>query len=286
MCLIAFAWGASERFPFVIAANRDEFLERPTAPLSLWQSPSGASILAGRDLKDGGTWMGFSPSGRFAMLTNVREPLATPPTQPSQPISRGGLAMGWLTSDLSAAQWAKSIEPHRYQGFNLIVGDWTSKQCFHFSHQQNLKLFKPLAGVSTAQSATQLIATEMPWGAVYGLSNAALDTPWPKTQLLKNALQRSLESADAQQLTARNLRALADESKPLAADLPATGVPQALELALSSAFVSHPPTLPSYGTRSSLVAVFEATIGLQVTEVTHPHDCTLSTQIGRSMSWR
>ena len=283
MCLIALAWGASERFPFVIAANRDEFLQRPTAPLSLWQSPSGASILSGRDLKDGGTWMGFSPSGRFAMLTNVRAPLATPP---DEPISRGGLAMGWLTSDLSAAQWAKSIEPHRYQGFNLIVGDWASKQCFYFSHQQNLKLFKPLAGVSSAQIATQLIATEMPWGAVYGLSNAALDTPWPKTQRLKNALQRSLESTDAQQLIAHNLQALADESKAPAADLPATGVPQELELALSSAFVSHPPNTPSYGTRSSLVAVFEATLGLQVTEVTHPHDCTLSTQISRSLSWR
>ncbi len=283
MCLIALAWGASERFPFVIAANRDEFLERPTAPLALWQSPSGASVLSGRDLKDGGTWMGFSQSGRFAMLTNVRAPLAI---APAEPISRGGLALGWLNSDLPAEQWAKSMAPQRYQGFNLIVGDWTSKQCFYFSNQQNFKLFKPLAGVSSAQNATQLIATEMPWGAVYGLSNAALDTPWPKTQHLKTALKHSLKSADAQQLTAHNLQALVDESKPLAADLPATGVSQELELALSSVFVSHPPTLPSYGTRSSLVAVFEAKLGLQVSEVTHPHHGNASLQINASLNWR
>jgi uncharacterized protein with NRDE domain len=192
MCLIAFSWGANERFPFVIAANRDEFLARPTAPLSLWTSRSGAQILSGRDLKDGGIWMGFAPSGRFAMLTNVRENQAEPP---AQPISRGGLALGWLESDMPATAWARSIEYARYQGFNLIVGDWRSKLCYSLHHAQNVEPFKPFDQAPPAIRATTLIATEMPWGAVYGLSNAALDTPWPKTQLLKTALRSSLSQA-------------------------------------------------------------------------------------------
>jgi uncharacterized protein with NRDE domain len=118
MCLIAFAWGASERFPFVIAANRDEFYERPTAPLAEWVSPGGATVIGGRDLRDGGTWMGFSPGGRFAMLTNVRAPLVKPPTDA---ISRGSLALAWLESDLPAPQWAQLLQPQRYQGFNLSL---------------------------------------------------------------------------------------------------------------------------------------------------------------------
>lgn len=282
MCLIAFAWGASERFPFVIAANRDEFLARPTAPLSRWLSPGGAVVLAGRDLKDGGTWMGFSPSGRFAMLTNVRDPQAAPP---AQPISRGGLALSWLESDQSAERWVKSIDPSRYQGFNLIVGDWQAKQCFYLSNQQIFEPFEQLAGAESAQGAIKKEAVNMPWGKIYGLSNAALDTPWPKTQRLKNALEHSLASIDAEQLISQNLAELTDPSKPPASALPATGVPQELESALSSIFVSHPQADPSYGTRSSLVAVFEAGHGLRVSEITHSHDGLTTHQANATLAW-
>jgi uncharacterized protein with NRDE domain len=79
MCLIALALGTSERFAFAVAANRDEYLDRPTQPLSLWRSDKGQSILAGRDLQSGGIWMGFAPNGRFAMLTNVRQPNVASP---------------------------------------------------------------------------------------------------------------------------------------------------------------------------------------------------------------
>ena len=282
MCLIAFAWGMSERFPFVIAANRDEYLARPTAPLALWQTPSGATVLSGRDLQDGGTWMGFSANGRFAMLTNVREPHAAPPRQP---ISRGGLALSWLESEMPADRWAKTLEPQRYQGFNLIIGDWHAKQCHYFHHQQISKSFGQLAVVLYAQSAPELVAINMLQGAVYGLSNAALDTPWPKTLRLKAALQHSLGNADAMQLIAHNLHALADQSKPSASDLPATGVSQELELALSSAFVRHPQSGPTYGTRTSLVAVLQPECGLQATEVTHDHDGGSSTQSHQTLAW-
>ncbi len=289
MCLIAFAWGASERFPFVIAANRDEFLERPTAPLSQWLSPGGATVLAGRDLKDGGTWMGFSPNGRFAMLTNVRDPQAR---QPEKPISRGGLALAWLEGDQSAAQWISHLEPQRYQGFNLIIGDWRSKVCHYITNgtkslefHSSYKSFERFFGTESAGGATELIAHKMPWGQVYGLSNASLDTPWPKTQLLKSALQNSLKSSDAEDLMSQNLRALADRSQPADSQLPNTGVPIELERALSSAFVSHPQDTPQYGTRTSLVAVYETGFGLRVKEQTHAQATMAATSVHTHLGW-
>jgi uncharacterized protein with NRDE domain len=263
MCLIAFAWGASERFPLVVAANRDEFFERPTAPLSLWPSPGGAQVLGGRDLQDGGTWMGFSPNGRFAMLTNVRNPQAAPP---AQPISRGSLALAWLESDLDAPQWAKRLQPLRYQGFNLIVGDWARRQCHYLSNQAFFKPFGQIAGIEYARSAIELIASELPMGAIYGLSNAALDTPWPKTLLLKTALSDSLASLDVQQMS--------------------TGVPIELERALASPFVRHPEHAPSYGTRTSLVAIYEADLGLRVTEITHSLQTQPEQIFQAQLDWR
>ena len=273
MCLIALAWGASERFPLVIAANRDEFLARPTAPLASWISPDGAIIVGGRDLQNGGTWMGFSPSGRFAMLTNVRHPKASPP---EKPVSRGSLPLAWLESHLPASEWVSTLNGASYQGFNLIVGDWQAKQCHYITnHAQNtflssnLKPFEQLAGTKYARAATDLIANDMAWGAIYGLSNASLDTAWPKTLQLKSDVRDSLESADADELTQSNLQALTSRDQPTDEQLPATGVPLELERALSSIFVSHPTAAPSYGTRTSLVAVFQPELGLKLTEITH-----------------
>ncbi len=266
MCLIALALGVSERYPFVIAANRDEFLDRPTAPLATWEAPSGITVVSGRDLRDGGIWMGFSPSGRFAMLTNVRQPLVEPP---HQPISRGGLALSWLESAADVQTFAARLDPMRYQGFNLIVGNALDQQCFYLSNQVFLKTFEHLAVIKPAQSAMHLIPTEMPWSRLYGLSNAALDTPWPKTLQLKQALANGLDAHDADTLTAQCLAALANAEAAPESDLPTTGVNLELERALSSVFVRHPPDQPRYGTRTSLVAVLRSEDGLSVTEVTH-----------------
>jgi uncharacterized protein with NRDE domain len=289
MCLIAFAWGASERFPFVIAANRDEFLARPTSPLSQWTSPGGATVIAGRDRQDGGTWMGFSPNGHFAMLTNVRDPQAAPP---AAPISRGGLPLAWLESDLKPQAWADTLDGARYQGFNLIVGDWHAKQCHYLTNssknmllQEGYKVLKPIADVVSTKFAMNLVVNEMPWGAIYGLSNAALDTPWPKTQLLKTALQSSLACTDTELLVQHNLQALAQRDKPADGDLPKTGVPLELERALSSAFVMHPQTAPHYGTRTSLVAVYESNQGLRLTEITHSQEGCASKSASAQLNW-
>jgi uncharacterized protein with NRDE domain len=282
MCLIAFAWGASERFPFVIAANRDEFFERPTAPLSEWKSPSGTTVIGGRDLRDGGTWMGFSPSGRFAMLTNVRQPLAQ---APGQPISRGSLAPAWLESDLAAPKWAEQLQPQRYQGFNLIVGDWPSKQCFYLSNSLFHKPFDPLAGIESTSSAMHLIAHELPWGAVYGLSNAALDTPWPKTQYLKTALASALDCEDELQLKRLCIQALHTRTKPADQALPQTGVSIELERALSSPFVCYPEKLPTYGTRTSLLAIYQPGLGLRITETTHALGANAARTSHAQLAW-
>jgi uncharacterized protein with NRDE domain len=290
MCLIALAWGANERFPFAIAANRDEFLARPTAPLSQWTSPGGATVVGGRDLQDGGTWMGFSHSGRLAMLTNVRNPQAKPP---DQAISRGSLAVAWLESDLAAPAWALQLDPTRYQGFNLIVGDWPTKQCHYITNSQQdasstskIKAFEPLARIQPAVHATDLIVLQMAWGQIYGLSNASLDTAWPKTQLLKQKLQSSLELAQRDELMQVNLQNLALRSPAADAFLPATGVSIELERALSSIFVSHPAKDPHYGTRTSLVAAYQPGGGLKITETTHAQQSRAANSVHAQLDWR
>ncbi len=283
MCLIALAYGASERFPFVIAANRDEFLDRPTAPLSLWQSPGGATVLGGRDLRDGGTWMGFSPNGRFAMLTNVRNPQAQ---MPEQPISRGGLALSWLESTLPAQNWSETVQATRYQGFNLIVGDWQRKHCHYLTNQHFFKASEPIALIEYAQRAPEFIAHEIPGRQVVGLSNAALNSPWPKSQALQAALSSALHSQNEASLTAQALQALASRERAAEDQLPRTGVPLELERALSSAFVCHPTDAPRYATRTSLVAVFSFEQGLHVTEVTHAQGAQPSQTAQAVLGWR
>jgi uncharacterized protein with NRDE domain len=268
MCLIALALGASERYPFVVAANRDEFLERPTAPLAQWRSPQGTPVVSGRDLQGGGTWMGFSPGGRFAMLTNVRQPHIAPP---AQPISRGGLALAWLEGDGDVQSFAARIDPHRYQGFNLLVGDARRKHCFYLSNQLFDEEKMPSPPAPADKFAINLIVKQMAWHQVYGLSNAALDTPWPKTVALKNSLVHSMAHDNRDQLVQQSLAALRNRQAAPDTQLPATGVSLELERALSSVFVQHPPEQPRYGTRSSLVAVLDAqaTGWLDLTEITH-----------------
>ena len=119
MCLIAFALHADPVCPLLIAANRDEFLDRPTEGLHRWALADGTHIVAGRDLRDGGTWLGLSPNGRVAMLTNVRQQQAGPGSR-----SRGELVTRWLQGHADDEQLAAAIDPAAYGGFNLVVGDF------------------------------------------------------------------------------------------------------------------------------------------------------------------
>lgn len=250
MCLIAFAIGASARWPLLVAANRDEFLNRPTLPLARWTSDAGTEIISGRDLRAGGTWMGLSPAGRIGMLTNVRGPASLTGEK-----SRGELVTRWLDSDGDAANFMAQIEPEAYGGFNLVLGDFNSSAWHWLSNKTGPKLesraLKP---------------------GVYGLSNGALDTPWPKTLGLKKALYSALTASDEDALQAELMAALRDRRRADREDLPDTGVPLALEEALSSAFVDFPEH--GYGTRCSTVLVASPNSGgwdLALQEVTHAH---------------
>ncbi|WP_293603739.1 NRDE family protein [Polaromonas sp. UBA4122] len=244
MCLIAFAIGASARWPLVIAANRDEFLNRPTQPLGRWRTAHGQEIISGRDLRAGGTWLGMTSGGRVAFLTNVRE--AKPQAAPR---SRGELVTRWLEEGGDAEAFALALQKDgaAYGGFNLVLGDF----------QRNAWTW--ITNKSAAASTLQVQPLEP---GVYGLSNAALNTPWPKTTALKRVLAAALTEANAPESDAPDAMqdllwtGLANRERARSEQLPATGVPLAFEEALSSAFVEFPEH--AYGTRCSTVLLASA----------------------------
>src|SRR6185369_14056388 len=119
MCLIVVGWRAHPDYPLVVAANRDEFHARPTADAARW--PDAPRVIGGRDLEAGGTWLGITEMGRFAAVTNVREP-----GMAKGEISRGALTREFLLSSEAASDYAKNIEPNRYSGFNLLLADGDS----------------------------------------------------------------------------------------------------------------------------------------------------------------
>lgn len=255
MCLIAFALYASPARPLLIASNRDEFFDRPTAPLDRWRLDDGSDVVGGRDLRDGGTWLGLSPQGRVAMLTNVRQPLAAVARR-----SRGELVTRWLQSGGDAECFAAGLAPDDYGAFNLVVGDFHSRAWHWLSNRD------PEAPHGDAAS----VLHRRPLGAgIYGLSNASLDTPWPKTRLLKAAVSESLMSS-SDWLTPLT-RALTDQVQVQDAKLPRTGVPDDWERALSSPFVRMPER--AYGTRASqVVSVRAQARGFEVTVREWTHD--------------
>ncbi|MDR7271963.1 uncharacterized protein with NRDE domain [Pelomonas saccharophila] len=236
MCLAAFALNAHARFPLVIAANRDEFFARAAAPMAWWLDRP--AILAGRDLSAGGTWFGLSRAGRLALLTNVRDPRRQNPAAPS----RGALVVDWLNSADDASGFAAGLAPG-YNGFNLVTAD-LARNSWHW--------------ISNRAPAP----VELPPG-IHALSNAALDTPWPKTVGLKAAMLQALDSAtSAQHLADQLFAALADITPAADAALPDTGVGLARERLLSPRFIrmTDPlePGVAVYGTRCATVLIREA----------------------------
>lgn len=220
MCIILVAWRSHPRFPLVVAANRDEFFARRTASADFW--PDYPQVLAGRDLEGGGTWMGMSRSGRFAALTNYRDPARQRDDAPS----RGALVAGFLGSDSTIDAYLAGIRPraHEFKGFNLLLGDG-----------ERLVWYSNVAG-----EASNLAP------GIYGVSNHLLDTPWPKVGAGKTALVAALDALPADAALFDLLR---DDTVHPDDALPRTGVSLEWERLLSSAFVRG----PGYGTRSSTV---------------------------------
>ena len=254
MCLIAFAIGTDPAQPLLLAANRDEFFERPTEPLHRWALPDGTGVVAGRDLRDGGTWLGMSEAGRVAMLTNVRSANPGPGRR-----SRGELTTRWLQSGNSWDALLSGVTAADYGGFNLVVGDLASGFWAWVSNRDPAQ---------PHEEQTDHLHHRRLAPGVYGLSNAALDTPWPKTLRLKQALDEALAAGPG--TPSSLVAALADRDTRPPAELPNTGVPVELERALSSPFVDMADR--GYGTRSSLllsVARHDQGFSADFTEWTH-----------------
>ena len=237
MGLIAFAIDTSPGMPLLIASNRDEFFDRPTLPLHRWALPNGIEVVGGRDQRDGGTWLGVNAQGRVAMLTNVRSASMAPAAR-----SRGELTNRWLAGDLSWAELLSSLDPADYGGFNLVVGDasagiwgWASNRDPANPH---------------GDASAQLFSHLLPAG-LYGLSNATLDTGWPKSAMLKKVLEEALHSPFEAPQEVRLLQTLGARIDVDRDALPSTGVPLDWEQRLASPFVDMPER--GYGTRSSLL---------------------------------
>ncbi|WP_433885853.1 NRDE family protein [Pseudomonas vranovensis] len=223
MCLIVFAWRPGHAQPLIVAANRDEFYARPSRVLGAWEDAPG--VYAGRDLEAGGTWLGVGPNGRFAALTNIRDP-----HQPQGARSRGELVAAFLRGELGVEAYLDQVasRSQQYSGFNLLVAD--SKQ---------------LGYLNARQATPQLLGA-----GVYGLSNAGLDTPWPKLVKARAGLQLQLADPHPQRL----LELLGDNLPAADSELPETGVGLGTERLLSSVFIAS----QNYGTRASTVLIVEA----------------------------
>ncbi|QVM91163.1 NRDE family protein [Pseudomonas entomophila] len=222
MCLIVFAWRPGTARPLIVAANRDEFHARPTQALAAWEDAPG--VYAGRDLEAGGTWLGVGPQGRFAALTNIRDP-----RQPLGPRSRGELVAAYLRGELGVEAYLDQVASRsgQYSGFNLLVGDGQRLGYLH-AREAGPRLLLP---------------------GVYGLSNAGLDTPWPKLVKARSGLEGLLDSDDPRRL----LALLADAQPAPDSELPETGVGLATEKLLSSVFIAS----QNYGTRASTVLIVD-----------------------------
>ncbi len=238
MCLIALALRQHPRLPLVIAANRDEFIARPALPLQWWSpTDDDRTILAGRDLESGGTWLGLSRAGRLAVITNVREPHRTDPSA----TSRGHLVPQWLSTDESFDSFWQRSSTSRHNGFNLIAADLRRGE-WHWASNRS----------ATSQALSD---------GYHTVSNALLDTAWPKTVALKQALRaalddaRSAPGATVAAVAEQLFSALSDRKRAPDRSLPSTGVNLELERVLSSAFIRNEDD--SYGTRCSTVIVTE-----------------------------
>ncbi len=222
MCLILFAYRVHPKYKLIIAANRDEFYERPTEPVHFWEDYP--QILAGRDLLQMGTWMGVTKEGSFAALTNYRDPREN--TEGKR--SRGELVGGFLKNKLHPGEYMAKVANHRdlYPGYNLLTGN--TKELYYYSNIENVvKSLEP---------------------GIYGVSNHLLNTEWPKVKRGKEGLGKIVNGSrdDLEE----QLFVLLQNAAPAPEDeLPKTGVSLKWERVLSPMFIKS----EGYGTRSSTV---------------------------------
>ena len=217
MCLIVVGWRVHPDYPLIVAANRDEFYARPTAFADFWAD--APEIVGGRDLEAGGTWLGTTRTGRFAAVTNVREPGAGKGLH-----SRGKLTQTFLAGQQTASEYVNQLEMRDFSGFNLLLGD----------------------GQSLWYCSNRGAAPRELGPGIYGLSNHLLDSPWPKLVTARLGFAQAITKLpDREPL----FDVLADDEIVPDTELPSTGVPLEWERRLSAIFVRS----EEYGTRASTV---------------------------------
>lgn len=233
MCLVALAWKARADLPLVVAANRDEWRERPARAAHWWEDHP--RIFAGRDLKAGGTWMGVTRSGRFAAVTNFRDPS----DKRSTARSRGALVTEFLLGTDPPATHLAALAAHaaEYNGFNLLLGDGASLWYFG-SREGEARPIEP---------------------GIHGLSNHLLDEPWPKVVRARLAMGEALDDPDP---APRLFAMLADGGGAPDEALPDTGVGVTWERRLAAPLIVG----ADYGTRASTVLVVAASGEVRVEE--------------------
>lgn len=239
MCILFIAVQQHPDYPLIIAANRDEYYNRPTDASDWW--PEAPSLLAGRDLRAGGTWMGMTQQGKIAALTNIR----APHTLMDNAQSRGELVSGYLMNQVEDDEYADKLRHSKanYNGYNLLFGQWDHLQVYN-NHLDTLEPLTP---------------------GFYGLSNANLNSPWPKVNAGVKELKDYCQHADS--IEPERLFNLLQNTEKAADDmLPVTGAPPQWEKLLSSIFIET----PSYGTRCSTLILIDQLH--QATWIEHNYD--------------
>lgn len=234
MCLVAFSWKDHPIYPLILSANRDEFFDRPTQVIHRWES----GIIAGKDLRGGGTWMGFHPEGKWALLTNYRD-FARP--QRGE-ISRGKLVQDFLEKEEDPVAYLERIFPakEKYEGFNLLVSD--GERLFYLSNYKNeIQEIQP---------------------GIHGLSNGLINDPWPKVELAKKQLSEILSGKIEEE---RLLSILKSQETHSLENLPKTGTSETMEIGLSAQLIRIPP---NYGTISATAVIRDFAGNTAITERT------------------
>ncbi len=225
MCLAAISWKNHPEYPLIIRANRDEFFDRPSEKIHRWES----GFYGGKDLKSGGTWMGFHPNGRWSLITNFRD--FNHPRKAK--ISRGKLVQNFLENTKTPREYLKEIQLNQgdYDGFNLLVSD--GDELLYFSNYgEGIKEVAP---------------------GIHGISNALLNEPWPKVELAKSELKDEINKNPS---TDQLLKILTSKKTFPPRILPNTGVPLEMEIGLSAPFIRLGT---NYGTVSSSALVLDKT---------------------------
>jgi uncharacterized protein with NRDE domain len=232
VCLIVLAIGQSERYPIILAGNRDEFHNRPTAKANWWADKK--DIVGGRDLQAGGSWLALQRSGRFAAVTNFRDGESTS----ARFRSRGHLVTDFLEGKASPVDFVNSIDGGRYAGFNLIVGD-TDRVAYVSNRGAGPRALEP---------------------GIYGLSNALLDEPWDKVERSKASLRALLATDTVNETTL--LRLLNDRAPGPIEEAQSGPLDFAAMRAITAPFI----VTPHYGTRCSTIVLADTARSWHVTE--------------------